>query len=265
MIHILKNIKKLSFFLIPCVLSTLAIDNALAKENVIKIATLDYPPFTYQDGNVKKGIVLDIVVEIFKRLDIPIEIEFYPIRRGLEMVQDGRADAYFSLKKTKEREHFLTYTMTPIVKQKFVIFTLTDSNIRYTGDINELSAYSVGIECNTSYGKKIDTAIKDGIIHRIDCAPSFENKLKKLLAHRTDIIIGSFDVGNELLKKIGKQELVKSLEPPLDEVASYLAFTRERDFTYLATEFDKKFNEMLNDGTINSIKSKYPSSVSIGY
>lgn len=236
-----------------------------SKENTIKIATLDYPPFIYQDGNTKKGILFEIVMEAFKRLNVNVDIEFYPIARGLKMVEDGRVDAYFSLKQTPERNATLLFTSKPLVQQKFVIFSLIDKEIYYKGEVSDLAIYSIGVGCNTSYGPIFDTAVSDGVLKNIDCAQSFELNVRKLLAGRTDIIINSLDVGYELLIKMGKEKLVKSLEPPIEVLNSYLAFTRVRDYSALADAFDNVLGEMIKDGTVNNIKSKYSDDISIGY
>ncbi|QYK00707.1 substrate-binding periplasmic protein [Shewanella psychrotolerans] len=238
---------------------------ANAKENSIKIATLDYPPFIYQNGDIKTGILLEIVTEAFDRLSVNVDIEFFPITRGLKMVKEGEVDAYFSLKKTPERNATLLFTTMPLVQQRFVIFTLVDSNITYKGDINDLAIYNIGVSCNTSYGPIFDTAVRNGILKNIDCAQSFELNIKKLLAGRTDIIINSQDVGYALLSRLGKKKQVKLIEPPIEVLNSYLAFTRVRDYSALAGAFDDALCDMINDGTVNNIKSKYPDNISIGY
>lgn len=255
------TLMKINIFILLIAIST----NSISNENNIKIATLDYPPFIYQDGGIEKGIVLDIVVAAFHKLNVNVEIEFYPVKRGLEMVKDGRVDAYFSLKKTPERIETLLFTTKPLVQQKFVVFTLIDKEINYTGKIEDLSTYSIGVECNTSYGNIVDNAIKGGILKNVDCAQSFEFCIKKLLAGRTDIIINSLDVGNELIAKMNKTGLVKSLNPPIETLSSYLAFTKVRDYSTLAESFDNVLSEMIKDGTVEKIKSKYTDKVSIGY
>lgn len=230
---------------------------------IIKVATLEYPPFIYRENNNNKGIIYDIVIDAFRRSNVIAIVEILPVKRGLSMVEDGRVDAYFSLKRTPERINKLLFTPTPIVKQDFYIFTLND-NIKFDGKIESLSQYKIGLQCNTSYGKLIDSAIKSNILNKIDCAQNTESNMKKLLAKRVDLVISSIDVGYETLERL-KIKNIKTVTPKVDSIESFIAFTKVRDNSELAINFDREFNKMKYDGTIKNIRSKYKHDVSIGY
>lgn len=231
----------------------------------LRFATLNYPPFIYEEDHRAKGLVADIVCEAFNRLQQPIVIEFFPVPRGLLLVNHGEVDGYFTLKKTPARENKLLYTHRPLIRQTFVLFVRRESPLQYSGSIEELAQYRIGIVSKTSYGPLFDNAVNDKKLQQIEEARNFTINFKKLLAGRVDMVINSRDVGMALLNQLQQQDKVRILQPAVETVNSYLAFTRQRDFQSLADNFDNVLQQMIADGTVENIKHRYPAEVSIGY
>jgi polar amino acid transport system substrate-binding protein len=211
---------------------------AFAEQKNIVIATLEYPPFIYSDKNQIKGPIVEKVKEIFDKLGVNVTIKILPIARGLLMVKNGEVDAYFSLKKTPERENVLLFTETPLIKQPFVFFTKKDSNVKWFGSIADIKNYRIGVVSQTSYGMVFDGYVKGGLISNIDESQSFELNIKKLIAGRVDLVINSYDVGQDLIKKLHAENEIIALIPPVEVINSYLAFTKVRDYSYLANQYD---------------------------
>lgn len=216
----------------------LVVSPVFAQQNNILIATLEYPPFIYSDGGQVKGPIVDKVKNIFGKLGINVTIQILPIARGLLSVKNGEFDAYFSLKKTQEREQELLFTRTPLIQQPFVFFVKKNSKILWNGNINDIRKYKIGVVSKTSYGMIFDDYVKRGLIDNIDEAKSFELNIKKLIAGRIDLVINSYDVGNYLIKKFNSENEVVALYPPVEIINSYLAFTKARDYFSLADQFD---------------------------
>ncbi len=214
-----------------------------AQQNKILIATLEYPPFIYSDGDQVKGPIVDKVKNIFGRLGVDVTIQILPIARGLLMVKNGEVDAYFSLKKTPEREQDLLFTHTPLIQQPFVFFVKNNSKILWNGNLDDVKNYTIGVVSKTSYGMIFDEYVKNKNIPHIDEAQSFELNVKKLIAGRVDLVINSYDVGQFLLRKFNSENEVVALNPPVEIINSYLAFTKVRDYSYLADQFDVLLSE----------------------
>ncbi|WP_319477059.1 transporter substrate-binding domain-containing protein [Marispirochaeta aestuarii] len=210
----------------------------LAQQQTIRIATLEYPPFIYSDGNQVKGPIVEKVKDVFSRLGVAVIIYIFPITRGLLMVNDGDVDAYFSLKRTPERERDLLFTNEPLIRQSFVFFVKKESKIEWDGNIETIKDYKIGVVSNTSYGNIFDGYLENSIIVNTDTAQSFELNFKKLIAGRIDLVINSYDVGKYLLEKLNAENDVIALFPPVEIINSYLAFTRTKDHTELARQYD---------------------------
>ncbi len=204
----------------------------------ITVATLEYPPFIYSENDQAAGPIVDKVRSLFARLGVDAEITIYPIARGLSMVQKGEVDAYFSLKKTPEREKSLRYTGMPLIKQPFVFFSRNDSGIGWNGNIDDIKKYRIGIVSKTSYGSVFDEYVRNGILTNIDEAQTFEQNVRKLIAGRVDLIINSYAVGQEISRKLNADNRIVALSPPVETVDSYLAFTKAKDYSSLAEKFD---------------------------
>ena len=211
---------------------------AYAQPKEITIATLEYPPFIYSENNQAKGPLVDKINHIFGKMGIHVTIQMLPITRGLSMVESGEVDAYFSLKKTPERERKLLFTKNPVIQQPFVFFAKSDSGIEWNGDINSVNKYRIGVVSKTSYGNLFDGYIKYNIITNVEESRSFELNIKKLIAGRIDLVINSYDVGKHLINKYNAESKIVSLNPPVEIVNSYLAFTKARNYSDLANQFD---------------------------
>ncbi len=217
----------------------LAVCNLYAGQQKIVIATLEYPPFIYSENDHVKGPIVDRVKSIFNQLGVDVTIKIYPIARGLLMVKNGEVDAYFSLKKTAERENYLLFTNEPIIQQPFVFFVKKGSKIQWNGVIEDIAKYRIGIVSNTSYGIVFDEYVKNKIISNIDEAQTFEQNIKKLIAGRVDIVINSFDVGQAIIKKLNADNEIIALSPPIEVINSFLAFSKVKDYSCLANQYDK--------------------------
>jgi polar amino acid transport system substrate-binding protein len=247
----------LKHIFICCLLFSFAFSTSLTQELSLNIATLEYPPFIFQNKNGADGEIAETVKEIFLRLGYKINIKFYPAARGLAMLSAGEVDAMFTLKKNKEREKTMIFPLQPLLKQDFVFFVRNDSNIIFDGKFSSISNESIGIVNQTSYGSRFDDALKKGVFKKIEVSQNFENNFQKLIAGRMNVLINSRDVGISILKKINADKKVKIIGPPIETVFSYLAFTKKNDYKFLSNEFDKTVLIMKKDGTIDKIHKKY--------
>jgi polar amino acid transport system substrate-binding protein len=228
-----------------------------AEEKPIILVTFDYPPFMFIENKQAKGINVEIVDEIFKRIDAPHEIDFYTVTRCLKMIENYEADGMFSLKKTKEREKTMTFTSIPIVVQDYVFFKKKNTNFNFDGSIDSIKNLSIGVVQDTSYGPKFNENVKNGALKKIDSAISFELVMKKLMGDRTDIAIFSRVIGEALIKKMGYEGEIIQTGPPIEIVSSYFAFSNNSKNAVLVKLFDAELVKMKNDGTLKSIINYY--------
>ncbi|WP_241499363.1 substrate-binding periplasmic protein [Chromobacterium sphagni] len=219
----------------------------------LELVTLQYPPYQYQDNATVKGFVVEIVQEVFRRLKLRVNISVYPWGRSIAMVVEGHADAIFTLYRTPEREALLDYSHEVLAQQAVSLFVRKDSPIRFSGRLQELAAYRFGVVRTVSYGAVFDNAVKNGQIAIAEVAASGEQNVDKLLAHRFDILVSNQMGARDILKRHHVESQVRELLPALEQIPSYIAFSRKRNLGDLRARFDAELAAMKKDGSYQRI------------
>lgn len=230
----------------------------VADESPLQVATLEYPPYITQVDHRSQGFVVDIVKTAFARIGQPIQIEFFPIARGQLRLLNGQADAFFSIKKTPEREQSMLFSQRPLMSQNYVFFVRKGSSVRFDGNFESLAGASIGVVSATSYGSRFDTAAQAGFFPRLDPVTNHETNFRKLIAGRVDAVICSRLVGLYYLGLLDGLDEVEVTGPVVETTQSYLVFTKQKDFTALARQFDQTLERMEQDGTIRRLFNAYP-------
>ncbi len=224
------------------------------KAGTLLFVTEEYPPYEYLENGKPVGCDVDALLKASEMTGIPIEIKFIPWKRAMIMVQDGSADAIFSLLKTAERESFLLYPETPLSLEINRIFT----NKTFTGKIwklSDLDNKTVGVMTDYSYGEEFDNY--KGLKKEVEYDQ--ETQIKKLAGNRYQYIVNNELVTFYLMKKLNisledcvPQGLVVSQEP------LYVAFSKKAPNS---ENTHKKFSEALQTlsekGEMQTILKKY--------
>jgi|GEM_PF-1007757 len=192
--------KKLLFLFIFC-LSTLIAPPFLWCKNIhsVKLGAFEYPPFYWDENGKVSGIAVDIIDELFGRLDIETEVTLYPLKRTLSYAKQGKIDAIMILIKTAERSGYLHYT-TPVMKVRGLIWSAVDrkAGTIHFSNLEDLKPYKIGGTIGYSYGQEFDELLNT---MDVDWVATDYLNYKKLMAHRTDIFPGNEIVAKGLFKK----------------------------------------------------------------
>jgi polar amino acid transport system substrate-binding protein len=222
------------------------------------LVTFSYPPFVEErPGKRTDGPMVELVTEAFRRIGQPIAIELFPLARALSMLETGRADAMFTMKRTPERVTRYWIPKHSLMTQDFVVFVRKDSGIRYTGDLQSLSARSIGVVDQVSYGSRFDTAAREGAFRKLEVTLSFELNFKKLLAGRMDVVVSSRLAGLSMLKRLNAESMVQVSGPPIETVQSFLMFSKARVSREQVAQFDRALDTMQQDGSLKRIEQMY--------
>ncbi|WP_252724477.1 substrate-binding periplasmic protein [Vibrio hepatarius] len=82
-----------------------------------------YPPYSYVENGISKGIYSDILRRVFK--DMPgyqIKIVPIPWKRGLKMLKSGRGFALFPPYYYADKRFYISPYSTPILNEEVVVF-----------------------------------------------------------------------------------------------------------------------------------------------
>ncbi len=206
------------------------IPSLMAEEIFVVRIDENYPPYEMVIDGELTGLHIDLMYATASRLGIKVKINSLPWKRAIMMVETGSADAITYIGKTPEREGFIHYNDGNILSSSaygFVILKDRAAEIRYNGDLQSLSTYTIGVQHGYSYGtyfdgakylnrqtvKKVEQLVQLLLIGRIDLAvidePEYlQNRKKenwsKLTFLKPEIIKQNFYVGFSRVKKLGK-------------------------------------------------------------
>lgn len=242
---------------IVVVLGIVAVPRAGRAAEPLHLVTLNWPPYEYAEDGEVKGIAVEIVREIFDRLDTPIEIQLNPWARSLKMVRRGRADAIFTAYRTPEREKFLTYCDEVLAMQRVGLFARADADISYDGDMQSLRDMKVAVVRDVSYGRKFDTMADSGGFAEVRVVNNAHATVRLLKRGDVDIVPGNVGVVRTALAETGLKDEVKLLRPLLSEVPSYIAFSKKAGEDHRCTAVSRTLRAMRKDGTIQDIYELY--------
>ena len=147
-------------------LFTLSITHLAAQEKKILLAIEDnWPPFA--DGHLKNGgYVTEITKKILERMGYIVELEFLPWARALSLTQSGKYAGLPGIYYSDERAKTLAFTNT-ITKTQQVFFKKKAKGILYSGDLQGLKPYTIGIVRGYAHSKEFDEAIQ---AYRLKCS-----------------------------------------------------------------------------------------------
>ncbi len=237
----------------------LSLAQGCSEAQTLQLVTLQYPPYAYQETATSevKGIAVDVLQHAFARLKQPVTICLYPWARPIKMIEDGEADAIFTAYKTPDRERFADYSDEVLMPQVVALFVLKESGIEFDGQLAKLADYQFGVVRKISYGQVFDQAIKDGQITKIDYATSGERNMLKLINGRFDILVGNKYGAWDILFQKNWQHRVRELQPAVENVPSYIAFSKKRHLTKIRDQLDQVLREMKSDGSYEVIVQRY--------
>jgi polar amino acid transport system substrate-binding protein len=242
-------------FLLAIAMATMGCGDAYPEKLVLVAA--DSVPTAYMVDGKPSGMLVDVVTEAFQRTGYQFEIQLMPWARCLVEVRSGRVDGIFSVFKLPERNEFLAYTSVPIITQVEAFFVPADSDVKFGGDIGKLGGFRIGIIRGTSYGIKVDTALKTGVWPAVVETNSVDSLVGMLVLKRVDLAVGYRHVFLEAARKQGYLNEIKELSPGIDEIPSYLAFTKQRDYSEVIANFDRALTSMKNDHSFEAIYDSY--------
>lgn len=228
----------------------------------IQLATVpEFKPFIWQEEGVAKGIDVDIVQEICRRMDMVCDISFHPWKRVLASLESGKTDGGFSGFRTKERERFANFMVHPLHLSTYNLFVKKGHEFEYE-KIEDLYGRTIGMNRGFNLHPDFDEAVARGKI-KIQEVDDLDQNIRKLLAgSRIDAIAANY---HEMQLKITGQGLrskitclPNSITPPRP---SYLMISKKwstpHDREHLIRHMDQTLKSMYDDGFIDMINSRY--------
>jgi len=237
-----------------CLLIAILSVPASAKELRVGLAELDYPPFYFETNGEYHGAALDISMAVAKKLGHELVFVRAPWGRIQAYLRSGSIDMMILYFKTKERARDVIYTKIPHINESSDLFILSNEDIEFEGQLNDLVAYKFGYVRGYSHGAEFDNAK-----HLSKHSFANEEQLIKGLANgRIDIGVGNKQtiIKHTVLLKLNQK--IRFLSPSLHVGKNYIAFSKTRkDAQELEDEFSSQLKVFMKSDKYRTILKKY--------
>jgi polar amino acid transport system substrate-binding protein len=158
-------------------------------ETKIRFGVTERCPYICADNAVNQGVLVDIIKSIFDKIDIQVEIQYFPMNRAMRMLERNRIDGVIGILQRNAPE--LTYPDESIGQVQYLMYISGRRDWIYTG-LNSLKGQILGVEVGKSYGivdSYIQRHAKDKrIIYPNYGENSTENLIKLLENEYIDIL-----------------------------------------------------------------------------
>ena len=174
-----------------------------------------YPPYYFFDKEQNpSGICIEIIGHVAQKLQIEVYYSSFPWKRMIHNGKEGIVDAIMPLFKTKERSSFLIFPASSLIREDNRFFTLKARELSYSGNLDDVADYHIGVIDGYSYGQEFDTnkAIKNKAI-----AKGEDHLIQLVLNQRVDMGIGNSMVITYMAAQKNLSEKIQFLSPPVVE------------------------------------------------
>jgi polar amino acid transport system substrate-binding protein len=231
-----------------------------AGKNVVSFVGDPWTPWVYgaEGSPPEKGIAVDIIMEIFKRLNgFTADLKLLPWSRCLTMVKEGESDALILCAYNAERAAYAVFT-DEIVRNK-AVFIYRKGEMPKWESLKDLGKYPMGILAGNDYGMIFDKAAKDFAYNVNDVSKSADQALVMLKSGRFDIFLTTDACAAEVLKSNpkNKNDFEAMVSPFSDGDIYFIAFSKKSPYVNLIPRINKIIAQIKAEGVIDNIRSKY--------
>jgi len=227
---------------------------AFAEDRVVRVAGDPYPPWAEGTAGSKAtgGIAVEIVEELFRRLDLKTRAVIYPFQRGLERIEHGDEDVILMVSRSKEREHFMLVSI-PIREVKFVFYYAPGLDRFDWHNWEDLKPYRIGSVTGYNIGEDWNDAIKKYDLKVEEVKTDIFN-IRKLILGRIDIAVTDDEVMQRLIESNPDyQGKLRRHNKPVFESVNNLGISKKSFLAPMLPRINEILQKMKNDGTFQKI------------
>ncbi|WP_197061258.1 substrate-binding periplasmic protein [Colwellia psychrerythraea] len=249
--------------LIYCTLLTLLTPTVLADNKPFYLADdQDFAPYVYIDSEGRKaGIVYDLLVSIFSKMEQDLKYELFPWRRAQKIVSSGLADALVTIP-TPNRLVFLVAS-EPIIRLDFTVHYNNDNpkreQILAINNIKQLQPFQMIDYQGDGWAEENLKQFK------VIWAPNYTSAVGMLALNRGDIFLDdNLSIKAHVKKQIQitpklEQHLlnIKHGDNVLYTVPLCLLIRKDSEYIGLLEQFNKTLHSIKASGEYQQIIDKY--------
>jgi len=223
----------------------------------------EYPPWSYKEDGVAKGLFVDVLIELWKKVGINKsrkDIDILPWARAYKQLQIEPGAALFSMSKTDEREKLGFKWVGPIISDSYIsIISKKKKHYKFDSidNINKtLSVRSLGVvRADSGEHLFVESGGHTKLMQRV---VSGDQLVKMLDLDRfAAVSFGTFQFVY-LIKKnninLSEYEFVYALNDATE--GGYFGFNKDTD-SKIIEAFQKEFDNLVSTGVVKRLLMPY--------
>ncbi len=210
----------------------------MAADNVVKLTSLDWPPYT-SPSLPEQGASALVAKKAFEAMGHQLVVEFYPWKRAVALGKDDPAYAgYFPEYYAKEIEADFIFS-DAMGDSPLGFAEHADAPVTWSG-LDDLKGIRIGTVSGYVNTASFDAAVASGALDA-DAAPSDDKNIQKLAAQRIRLAVIDQNVMNYLL---GNQfpehkDKIRFNTKPLEIKKLHICFSKTEEGGKLAAIFNE--------------------------
>ena len=250
----MKTVILIKMFLLGTLLFFFSVISVAQPKEIVIGTSTGYPPFYYNENGEMKGICIEVIDHVLKRLDIKAVYKQYSWEGMINNGKAGKVDAVMPLFKNKEREEFLFFADNRIAIESNQFFVKSDSKLYKFTDYDALESLKIGVVSGYSYVSEFD----DNEALNKKSFYNDEGMINAIITRRVSIAIGNQEVITYKANKlnINKDEL-RFLMPLITELPLYIGFSRKKNHKDLSEQFSKELAIFKSSPAYQEILNNY--------
>lgn len=216
-----------------------------------------YPPYTYSENGIAKGIYVDIIKSAFSKLDgYDVKFKMMAYKKAISMTKKGKIIGFFPPYYSGRRATWTKFS-EPILKETTIVFardeTLKGKNSFPKDFYGMTVCLNRGFGQEVMAGEKFTKAVKSKQIKLIE-ANNNKDCLNRIKRKKAD-----FYINDQLIDISGFDMIKKGMD--VKSNAGHIGFTLKTKSYPFIQDLQKKFNkvikQMKKSGEIDSIMKTY--------
>lgn len=247
-----------------------------ARAEVVEVTLLaddSYPPYSYSENHEAQGIYKDIINEAGRLMpDYRISIIALPWKRGLMLIEDGKAFAIYPPYKHPEDRPYMNPYSEPLLSERVSVFCRPEVFLSHPRHVWPDDYYGLKFANNLGFsigGEKFYQALTNNLLTMREYAGTRKSLMALWVGEVDCYMNGDFSIRWELAQMNKDESIRRSgftlrLEEGsvISEQQGYLGYTDrdkgqypfKRDFI---EQFDQAVRTIKQEGKIQAIEQKY--------
>lgn len=224
---------------------------AHASAQPLILAFDELPPWKTIEGGKYGGAYVEIAHELARRVGLPLHAVNCPLKRCLQMLEEGSADLAIGFKDSTERRKYLHFLATPYRTRSAdrVFYVLKEKPVAI-GSYTDLAGLRIGVKLGAAYFDRFD---HDSTLNKA-AARDMEVNFRKLVLGRLDTVLVPEDQGEALINKLGMRDLVeKASFRQSDLTPRAVGISKKSTYAPMIARFDTAMADMVRDGTLERL------------